>query len=69
MDIEYKYLNMDTGAFCDSQEELTKQVGCGGIVKAIPAAIEHNQVLFAASVKSFTDMEAIVRCRRLSGLL
>lgn len=65
--IEYKYLNFDRRVFCQSQSDLSEQIGAGGILTAIP----HKtlpQVLIVGAKRSVNEFEAIFMCRRLSGL-
>ena len=64
--IEYRYLNMDTEKFVETQEELSRDC-VGGIIRAVPN-YKHNQVLIAASCREFTEMTAILLCRKVSGL-
>ena len=66
-EIEYKFLNMDTSKFVSSQQELEQQT-TGGTIRAIPNW-NHGQVLYAAGRKYFDEHDAIIRCRRLSGLI
>ena len=65
--IEYRYLNMDTCEFCASQSELSEQVGEGGLIRAMPSR-RFAQVLYAASRNTFTEFEAIIKCRKLTGV-
>ena len=64
--VDYRYLNLDTKKFVNTQEELIKQIPQGH-VKAIPNI--HGQVLMAASKSDFTECEAIIKCKRLTGML
>lgn len=69
-DIDYKYLNLDDKVFYDTESELMASVKYydKAYHKAIPN-IQHNQVLITAGGKEVTDIEAIVICRRLTGIL
>lgn len=65
--IDYRYLNMRTRKFCKDEHDLMEQIRgvAGAIVRAIPAT-GHEQVIIAAGV-GFTEFEAILLSRKLTG--
>ena len=65
--VDYRYLNMDSGELVDSQEDLTEEVGKGGLMRAIPNL--HGQVLIAAGQRNFSEFEAKFKCRKLTGMI
>ena len=68
--IDYRYLNMDTKKFCESESDLLTEVRyspSSTTLMTIPASIKHNQILIAAG-HNFTKGEAILLCKELSGL-
>ena len=66
--IEYKYLNMDNNKFYPTQVELINSVGKAGIIRTIPSKPEYNQVLIVAGQLPFTEVAAILICRKLCNL-
>ena len=66
--IDYRYLNMDTNCFADNQSALIEQLGPGALIRALPN-YKYGQFLIAAGHKSFSEMEAMLRCRRLTGII
>ncbi len=67
--IDYRYLNMDTERFTDSNEMLIVELGVGALIKSFPSSPEYNQVLIAGGQKPFSDFSAIFLCKQLSGLI
>jgi hypothetical protein len=67
--IDYRYLNMDTEMFCESNEILIEEIGVGALIKAFPSSPEYNQVLIAGGQKPFSDFSAIFLCKQISGLI
>jgi|LakMenEpi03Aug12_release.lakeMendotaPanAssembly.Ray.scaffolds.fasta_scaffold03608_32 hypothetical protein len=66
--IEYRYLNMDTGRFHETQEAMVKFLGKGSLLRAIPN-YQHNQCLIAGGRKEFSEAAAVLKCKRLTGIL
>ena len=66
--IDYGYLNLDTKEFTANQSELVAQIGKGGTIRAIPN-YDHGQILVVASNRPFTELEAILTCRRITGMM
>ncbi len=66
--IEYRYLNMDTGRFHETQEDMVKCLGKGSLLRAIPN-YQHNQCLIAGGRKEFSEVAAVIKCKRLTGIL
>ncbi len=66
--IEYRYLNMDTGRFHETQEDMVKCLGKGSLLRAIPN-YQHNQCLIAGGRQEFSEAAAILKCKRLTGVL
>lgn len=62
--IDYGYLNMDTGKFCASQSELSKQIHKGGLLRAI-TNFKYGQVLIAGSSEHFTEVQAKLMCMKI----
>ena len=61
--IDYRYLNLDTEQFVDSQEELVKQIGIGG---TIANYLHYPKGIFiAASKNPFTETDANLCCKRI----
>ncbi len=67
--IDYRYLNLDNKTFYPSQVELTDSMGKKGFLKSFDNGPELNQVLIAGSQREFTQCEAILTCRKLTGVL
>ena len=64
--IEYKYLNIDTEKFCESEGQLRKQFSLtGGRMRAVGSP-SHNQVLYAMSKDHFEESTATRLCQKLS---
>lgn len=68
--IEYRFLDLDRNEFCESEHELaTRYRHTQHTSRVIPAALQHNQILIATGSREFTALEAITRCRKLTGML
>ena len=66
--IEYRYLNMDTGRFHETQEDMVKCLGKGALLRAIPS-YQHNQCLIAGGRNEFSEVGAVLKCKQLTGIL
>ncbi len=66
--IEYRYLNMDTGRFHETQEDMVKCLGKGSLLRAIPN-YQYNQCLIAGGRAEFSEAAAVLKCKRLTGVL
>lgn len=66
--IDYRYFNIDRNEFVDSLSTLKKQLGKQYVLRAIPS-YEHDQVLYAGSRNWFTERDAIIKCKKESGVL
>lgn len=63
--IDYRYLNMDTQKFVESDVELVKQSSPGSLKREVPNFL-HGQILIASGREPFTETQAIMLCRRIS---
>lgn len=63
--IDYRYLNLDSSLFCETQVKLTMQLNVGAQLMAIPN-FKHNQVLIVGANKGFSAEKAIRMCKKLS---
>lgn len=64
--IDYRFLNMDTCEFVDTQETLSAQLRTGSLLRAIPSQ-KHAQVVIAGGSRHFTEADVVHLCRKLSG--
>ncbi len=68
--IDYRWLNMDTQEFLESGEILAAEFkGKRHLVRMIPALPQFNQILCAAGTREFTAQEAVMTCRKMTGVI
>ena len=65
--IEYRFLNMDAMMFVKDAAELSRSLGVGSLIRAIPNW-QHNQVLYAGGRRWFSESQAIQLCKRISNV-
>lgn len=63
--IDYGYLNLDNKKFVESKSKLISEIGPGGFIRCILKP-DHNQILYAASYKTFSDSYAILISRKIN---
>lgn len=69
MKLTYRYLNMNSLKFVDSNAEFAKAFkGTNHLVRVISVE-EYGQVLVAAGSHEFSEQQALYECRRLTGVL
>ena len=66
--IEYRYLNLDSETFHDTQQELVESLKCEGMLRAMINEEQPRQYLIAGSQGTFSGYQAIQVCRRLTNV-
>jgi len=68
-EIDYRYLNLETNKFCADQEVLVKEINNIPKAKLLFVTNIEGQVLVAGGNKNISQCQAIIACKRLSGIL
>jgi len=69
MPLTYRYLNMNSLEFVDSNAAFVKAFQGTNHLVRVMSVEEYGQVLVAAGSHEFSEQQALYECRRLTGVL
>jgi len=69
MSLTYRYLNMNTMKFVDSNADFVDAFKGTNHLVRVMSVEEYGQVLVAAGSHEFSEQQALYQCRKLTGVL
>jgi hypothetical protein len=67
LEIDYRYLNMDTKSFCKDSDDFNNKRPRTGLLRV--ATNHQGQTLYSFSRNHYDPFDAIYLCRKISGLI